>query len=86
MSDELGHPFIPFHLDIFRALRRVMEIKTRRTFGFRVHCGEIVPIPVGDVAKHPDMERVRRLHMSVVDRCIKALFATKFAEGESYMY
>ncbi len=82
MSDELGHPFIPFHLDILRALRRVMEKLTRTTFGFRVHCGEIVPIPVRDAAKHGEMEAARSLHLSIVQRCVRAMFRPIFVNGK----
>jgi hypothetical protein len=84
-ADELGHPFIPFHLDIFRAVRRCAEALTGNTFGFRVHCCEILPFPLGDAGKHAstsgEMERVRLLHIDIVIKCVRAMFQLTYSRG-----
>jgi hypothetical protein len=86
MADELGHPFIPFHLDVFRAVRRAIEATTGHTFGFRVHCCEILPFPLGEAGKHTsisaDMQRVRVKHVGIVVRCLRAMFRNTYCNGE----
>ncbi len=79
MSDELGHPYVPFHLDIFRAIRHAMEDLTGSTFGFRVHCGEIVPIPASELSIA--MEDARQRHVDIVKICLQGILETKFREG-----
>ena len=48
MSDELGFPYVPFYLNVFRLARRLVEDVTGKTFGFRIHAGESVPFPVDE--------------------------------------
>lgn len=91
MADELGHPFIPFHLDVFRAIRRVKEKVSGCTFGFRVHCCEILPVPLGDISNPSaltssdlDMERVRATHVRVVFQCVSGLFDPSYLNGEHW--
>ena len=45
VSDELGFPYVPFYLNVFRLARRLVEDITKATFGFRIHAGESVPFP-----------------------------------------
>ncbi len=83
-----GFPYIPFHLDLFRAIRKVVESITRRTFGFRIHCGESVPFPLGDVhhlraSTSVDLDRARKLHMAIEEMCVHEIFRRTFRYGTS---
>jgi hypothetical protein len=91
MSEEMGYPFIPFHLDVFRAIRVAVEARTKRTFGFRLHCGEDVPFPsvrgsnaeAREKASHmdADVEKARDLHLDIVGDCLRRITSRAFSHG-----
>jgi hypothetical protein len=75
-------------LDIFRAVRKAVEAVTGRTFGFRIHCGESVPFPLGDLHRlhastSDDLESTRRLHIAIEEMCVQQMFNRSFKNGAS---
>jgi hypothetical protein len=85
-----GFPYIPFHLDVFRAIRKVVESPrlSGRSFGFRIHCGESVPFPLGDLGEASvrasttdDLEAARKLHIDIEEMCFTEMFRRTFRNG-----
>ncbi len=85
---QVGFPYIPFHFDVFRAIRRASEKLTGRTFGYRIHCGETVPFPLDDACgmaadTTTQLERARKLHVRIEEECVQRMMQPMYNDGGS---